>query len=123
MRVLEICNKKGLHARASAKFVQTVEKFDADVRVTRNSETVGGTSIMGLMMLAAGPGTTISVEANGPDAAEVVEALAELVASRLRKRARPTEDIDGRWVRFCLTEETSRAVDPSRFARNRHQKT
>src|SRR5262245_52350086 len=56
VRVLEICNKKGLHARASAKFVQTVEKFDADVRVSRNGETVGGTSIMGLMMLAAGPG-------------------------------------------------------------------
>ena len=59
VRVLEICNKKGLHARASAKFVQTVEKFDANVRVTRGGETVGGDSIMGLMMLAAGPGTTI----------------------------------------------------------------
>ena len=82
VRVLEICNKKGLHARASAKFVQTVEKFDADVRVTRNGETVGGDSIMGLMMLAAGPGTTISVEATGTDAAAVVEALAELVGSR-----------------------------------------
>ena len=54
MRVLEICNKKGLHARASAKFVQTVDQFDADVKVTRGSETVGGNSIMGLMMLAAG---------------------------------------------------------------------
>src|SRR5258708_6731079 len=50
VRVLEICNKKGLHARASAKFVQTVERFDAEVRVTRGQETVGGTSIMGLMM-------------------------------------------------------------------------
>ena len=87
MRVLEICNKKGLHARASAKFVQTVEKFDADVRVTRNGETVGGTSIMGLMMLAAGPGTTISVEATGDDAAAVVEALAELVGSRFAEEA------------------------------------
>ena len=55
MRVLEIVNKKGLHARASAKFVQTVEQFDAEVKVTRGGETVGGTSIMGLMMLAAGP--------------------------------------------------------------------
>jgi len=82
VRVLEICNKKGLHARASAKFVQTVEKFDADVRVTRGGETVGGNSIMGLMMLAAGPGTTISVEATGADAAAVVDALAELVRSR-----------------------------------------
>jgi len=84
-RVFLICNKKGLHARASAKFVQTVEKFDADVRVKRcgeNNETVGGTSIMGLMMLAAAPGTSISVEATGPQAAEVVEALATLIASR-----------------------------------------
>jgi phosphocarrier protein len=87
VRVLEICNKKGLHARASAKFVQTVEKFDADVRVTRNGETVGGTSIMGLMMLAAGPGTTISVEATGADAAAVVEALAELVGSRFSEES------------------------------------
>src|ERR1700685_2231868 len=52
-RVLVICNKKGLHARASAKFVQTVERFDAEVCVKRNGDTVGGTSIMGLMMLAA----------------------------------------------------------------------
>ena len=65
VRVLVICNKKGLHARASAQFVQTVEKFDADVRVMRCGETVGGTSIMGLMMLAAAPGTTITVEATG----------------------------------------------------------
>ncbi len=82
VRVLEICNKKGLHARASAKFVQTVERFDAEVRVTRGQETVGGTSIMGLMMLAAGPGTTITVEATGLEAAEAVEALANLVAGR-----------------------------------------
>lgn len=82
VQVLEICNKKGLHARASAKFVQTVEKFDAQVRVTRGGETVGGTSIMGLMMLAAGPGCTITVEADGPQAAEVVAALAALVAGR-----------------------------------------
>src|SRR5262249_4171985 len=81
-RVLEICNKKGLHARASAKFVMTVEQFDAQVFVTRGSERVGGTSIMGLMMLAAGPGTSITVEASGPQAAEVVEALATLVAGR-----------------------------------------
>jgi phosphocarrier protein HPr len=82
VRVLEICNKKGLHARASAKFVQTVERFDAEVRVTRGHETVGGTSIMGLMMLAAGPGTTITVEASGAEAAQAVEALAMLVAGR-----------------------------------------
>jgi phosphocarrier protein HPr len=82
VRVLEICNKRGLHARASAKFVQTVEKFDADVRVTRGAETVGGTSIMGLMMLAAGPGTTITVAATGTEATQVIEALAALVSGR-----------------------------------------
>jgi phosphocarrier protein len=78
-RVLEIVNKKGLHARASAKFVQAVERFDAQVRVTRGGETVGGTSIMGLMMLAAGPGTTITVEASGNEAEKVMEALVALV--------------------------------------------
>jgi len=82
VRVFAICNKRGLHARASAKFVQTVEKFDAEVRVTRGGETVGGTSIMGLMMLAASPGTSITVEAIGKEAAEVIEALATLIASR-----------------------------------------
>jgi phosphocarrier protein len=82
VRVLEICNKRGLHARASAKFVQLVEKFDADVRVKRGNEVVGGNSIMGLMMLAAGPGTTITVEATGAQASEVVDALAALVSGR-----------------------------------------
>ena len=81
-RVLPIINQKGLHARASAKFVHTVEKFDAEVRVSRGGETVGGTSIMGLMMLAASPGTSITVEATGPQAAEVVAALEELLAKR-----------------------------------------
>ncbi len=82
VRVLTICNRKGLHARASARFVQTVEKFDAAVRVMRCGETVGGTSIMGLMMLAAAPGTTITVEATGREAAEAIEALAALIDSR-----------------------------------------
>ena len=82
IRVVQICNKKGLHARASAKFVQMVEKFDADVRVKRGNEVVGGTSIMGLMMLAAGPGTSITIEASGNQAAEVVDALAALVSGR-----------------------------------------
>jgi phosphocarrier protein HPr len=82
VRKLAICNRKGLHARASAKFVQTVEKFDADVRVLRCGETVGGTSIMGLMMLAASPGTSITVEATGKEAAEVVDALTALINSR-----------------------------------------
>ena len=82
VRELQICNKKGLHARASAKFVQLVEKFDADVTVKRGNEVVGGTSIMGLMMLAAGPGTSITIEASGNQAAEVVDALAALVSGR-----------------------------------------
>ncbi|MDR3421063.1 MAG: HPr family phosphocarrier protein [Xanthobacteraceae bacterium] len=82
VRKLAICNRKGLHARASAKFVQTVEKFDADVRVMRCGETVGGTSIMGLMMLAASPGTSITVEATGKEAADVIEALTALIDSR-----------------------------------------
>ena len=82
VRELEITNKKGLHARASAKFVQTVEKFEATVKVTRGAETVGGTSIMGLMMLSAAPGTKIHVEATGPQAAEVMAALVELIAGR-----------------------------------------
>jgi phosphocarrier protein len=79
---LPIINQRGLHARASAKFVQTVEKFDADVRVSRCGETVGGTSIMGLMMLAAGPGTSITVIASGNESAAVMAALEALVGSR-----------------------------------------
>jgi phosphocarrier protein len=78
---LQIVNKKGLHARASAKFVQTVERFNATVQVTRGSETVGGTSIMGLMMLAAATGTTIKVEATGSEASAVIAALTKLVES------------------------------------------
>jgi len=81
VREVEIVNKKGLHARASAKFVQTAEQFDAAITVTRGHETVGGTSIMGLMMLAAGPGITITIKAIGKDAANAVETLSALVAS------------------------------------------
>ena len=75
VRDIEIVNKKGLHARASAKFVQTAEQFDAAITVTRGHESVGGTSIMGLMMLAAGPGVTITIHATGRDAAAAVDAL------------------------------------------------
>ena len=82
VRVMHIRNEKGLHARASAKFVQTVEKFDADVRVTRAGETVGGTSIMGLMSLAAARGTDITVEAAGAQAEAVMDAIEMLLASR-----------------------------------------
>ena len=81
-RDVEIVNKKGLHARASAKFVQCAEQFDAEVTVIRGSESIGGTSIMGLMMLAAGPGISITIKATGKEAAEAVDALCALVASR-----------------------------------------
>jgi phosphocarrier protein len=80
-RVVEIVNKKGLHARASAKFVQIAEKYKSAVTVTRGNETVGATSIMGLMMLAAGPGTLITVRASGPDAIDAMDALCTLVTS------------------------------------------
>jgi phosphocarrier protein HPr len=82
---LLIINKRGLHARASAKFVQTVEKFSAEVWVTRGSETVGGTSIMGLMMLAAGPGTAIKVSAIGPEADAAIAAITQLVESKFNE--------------------------------------
>ena len=81
-RELLIVNKRGLHARASAKFVQTVERFNAEVWVTRGGETVGGTSIMGLMMLSAAPGTTIMVSAIGPEAQAAIDAITELVESK-----------------------------------------
>lgn len=82
VREIEIVNKKGLHARASAKFVQTAEQFDAAITVSRGNETVGGTSIMGLMMLAAGPGISITISATGNEAAAAVDALCALIASR-----------------------------------------
>ena len=81
-RELEIVNKRGLHARASARFVQTAEAYSADVRVSRDGTTVGGTSIMGLMLLAASPGCTIFVEASGADADAVLDGLERLVAER-----------------------------------------
>jgi phosphocarrier protein HPr len=84
-RELPIINKRGLHARASAKFVQMVERFNAEVWVTRGSETVGGTSIMGLMMLAAGPGTSVIVSATGPEAQAAIDAIAELVAGKFNE--------------------------------------
>ena len=90
VRDVEIVNKKGLHARASAKFVQTAEKFDAAITVTRGHETVGGTSIMGLMMLAAAPGTTITLSATGKQAQKAIDALSELVAGRFGKRTDPS---------------------------------
>lgn len=82
VREVPILNKRGLHARASAKFVACVDRFNAAVKVSRCGETVEGTSIMGLMMLAAAIGTSITVRATGPEAAEAVEAVAALVADR-----------------------------------------
>lgn len=79
---LLIINKRGLHARASAKFVQTVDGFDAEVTVSKDGMTVGGTSIMGLMMLAASPGCSVHVTAAGVQAHEVLAALETLVANR-----------------------------------------
>ena len=84
-RELLIINKRGLHARASAKFVQTVERFNADIWVTRGGETVGGTSIMGLMMLSAGPGTTIMVSAAGAEAEAALTAIADLVNGKFNE--------------------------------------
>jgi phosphocarrier protein len=82
VRQLIILNSRGLHARASAKFVKCAERFNADITVSRDSQTVPGTSIMGLMMLAAAVGTSITVAATGPEAAEAMAALEALVASR-----------------------------------------
>ena len=84
-RELPIIDKRGLHARASAKFVQMVERFEAEIWVTKGSETVGGTSIMGLMMLSAGPGTSITVSAAGPQAQAALDAITELVAAKFNE--------------------------------------
>lgn len=81
-REFAIVNQRGLHARASAKFVQLAGAYDARVTVEKDGIAVGGTSIMGLMMLAASPGCCIKVKAEGPQAKEVMHALAELVAAR-----------------------------------------
>ncbi len=81
-RILKIVNEKGLHARASAKFVQMVERYDAKVVVSHKGESAGGDSIMGLMMLAAGIGSSITVSATGPQAQDVITALDGLVSSR-----------------------------------------
>jgi phosphocarrier protein len=82
VREVRIVNQRGLHARASAKFVQVAGGFDAMVDVEKDGVKVGGTSIMGLMMLAASPGCSIRILASGPQAAEALAALEELVANR-----------------------------------------
>ena len=77
-----ICNSRGLHARASAKFVKLASGFDADIHVTRDGVTVNALSIMGLLMLGAGNGCGIEIAAEGPDASRAIEALKALVARR-----------------------------------------
>jgi phosphocarrier protein HPr len=81
-RTVTICNVRGLHARASAKFVKTAAGFDAEVRVAKDGTQVDARSIMGLMMLAAGIGSSIEIEAEGSEAKEAVDALAALVEAR-----------------------------------------
>jgi phosphocarrier protein len=82
VRDFQIVNQRGLHARASAKFVQVASSYQATVDVEKDGVKVGGTSIMGLMMLAASPGCAIRVIASGPQAAEAIDALGELIAAR-----------------------------------------
>ena len=86
---LTIVNRKGLHARASARFVRSAECFDANVQVVKDGQSVNGNSIMGLMMLGAGPGSTILVQASGKQAREALEAIVELVNNGF------DEDADG----------------------------
>ncbi len=74
-----VTNRRGLHARASNAFAKLVERFDAEVTVSKDGESVSGSSVMGLMMLLAGPGSTILIETEGPDAEEALEALTSLV--------------------------------------------
>ncbi|MGE5566414.1 MAG: HPr family phosphocarrier protein [Parcubacteria group bacterium] len=82
IRTVEICNERGLHARASAKFVKMASGFDAEVKVSKDGHTVDARSIMGLMMLAAGPGCQIEIAAEGPQAEEAASALSDLVTCR-----------------------------------------
>jgi len=79
-RDARIVNEKGLHARAAAKFCELAGKYEARIRVVRGSTEVSGMSIMGLMMLAASPGSTITISGHGPDAEAAVNALCDLVA-------------------------------------------
>jgi phosphocarrier protein HPr len=81
-RTVEVVNERGLHARASAKFVKLATTFDAEVRVSRDGQTVDARSIMGLMMLAAGPGCTLEIAAEGPEAETALDALIRLVEHR-----------------------------------------
>jgi phosphocarrier protein len=78
-RTATICNRRGLHARAAAKFVKLVATFDAQIHVAHRGTEVSGMSIMGLMMLAAAPGCSIDIRASGPDAGQAVDAICQLI--------------------------------------------
>lgn len=84
---VEIINQLGLHARAAARFVEAASRFTAEVTVANGDESVSGKSILGLMMLAAGQGTQLSLVATGPDAEEAIDALADLIAMRFHENA------------------------------------
>lgn len=84
-RMVEVVNKRGLHARASAKFVKLASEFDAEITVTRDGQTVDARSIMGLMMLGAGPGSMLELRAEGDQAEPALDALTELVSSRFEE--------------------------------------
>ncbi|HEY1926013.1 MAG TPA: HPr family phosphocarrier protein [Caulobacteraceae bacterium] len=84
-RTVEIVNERGLHARASAKFVKVAAGFQSDIQVTRDDQTVDAMSIMGLMMLAAGPGSMIRITARGADAEDAAAALARLVETKFEE--------------------------------------
>jgi phosphocarrier protein len=81
-RTVTIVNRRGLHARAAARFVKTVERFKAEITVLRKETSVSGLSIMGLMMLAAGPGATLELRASGDEAEAALDALVQLVADK-----------------------------------------
>ncbi|WP_019223124.1 HPr family phosphocarrier protein [Bartonella rattaustraliani] len=81
-RHFNICNKRGLHARASAKFVQTVDSFNVIVEVEKDGKVVGGSSIMGLMMLAASPGCDLTIRVSGPEASDALDALEKLINNK-----------------------------------------
>ncbi|MCR9219500.1 MAG: HPr family phosphocarrier protein [Alphaproteobacteria bacterium] len=85
-RTVTICNRRGLHARAAAKFVKTTETFEAEVSVSKDGTTVGGLSIMGLMMLAAGTGSAIEIAAEGPDADAALDALQALIEAGFHEK-------------------------------------
>ncbi len=84
-RTVEIVNARGLHARASAKFVKAAAQYDAQVRVTRDGQTVDAQSIMGLMMLGAGPGSQLEISAEGADAQAAMDGLCQLIADRFEE--------------------------------------